>query len=95
MRVMGERLSPSMQHRDQADPGGQAPDGEGHERLGRGAHQEAVDRLLVLESDLGSRRRQGEDDVENREPAATRPDEPPATALAPRPDTSDNGGFGR
>ena len=28
MRVMGERLSPSMQHRDQADPGGQAPDGE-------------------------------------------------------------------
>jgi hypothetical protein len=64
MRVMGERLSPSMQHRDQADPGGQAPDGEGHERLGRGAHQEAVDRLLVLESDLSSRRRQGEDDVE-------------------------------
>jgi hypothetical protein len=64
MRVMGDRLSPGMQHRDQAEPGGQAPDGERHERLGRCAHQEAVDSLLVLESDLGSRRRQGEDDVE-------------------------------
>jgi hypothetical protein len=38
--------------------------GEGHERLGRRAHQETVDRLLVLESDLSRRRRQGEDDVE-------------------------------
>ena len=64
MRVMGERLSPAMQHRDQADLGGQAPGGKRHERLGGGAHQEAVDRMLVLEGDLGSRRRQSEDDME-------------------------------
>jgi hypothetical protein len=30
---MGERLAPTVQHRDQADPGGQAPGGERHERL--------------------------------------------------------------
>ena len=38
--------------------------GERHERLGGGAHQQAIDRLLVLEGDLGRRWRQGEDDVE-------------------------------
>ena len=64
MRMMGERLSPSVQDGDKADPGVQALGGERHERLGGGAHQQAVDRLLVLESDVGRRRRQGEDDVE-------------------------------
>ena len=44
--------------------GAQTLGGERHERLGGGAHQQAVDRLLVLESDVGRRRRQSEDDVE-------------------------------
>ena len=64
MRVMGQRLPPAVQDRDQADPGAELLGGERHERLGRGAHQEAVDRLLVLKGDLGRGRRQGEDDVE-------------------------------
>ena len=53
MGVMGQRLSPRVQHRDQADPGAQAPGGERHERLGGGAHEQAIDRLLVLKGDLG------------------------------------------
>jgi hypothetical protein len=57
MRVMSERLSPAVQHRDQADPGCQAPGGESHERLGGRAHQQGIDRLFVLKSDL--RRRWG------------------------------------
>ncbi len=64
MGVVGQRLSPGMQDGDEADPGAQTLGGKRHERLGGGAHQQAVDRLLVLESDLGRRRRQGEDDVE-------------------------------
>jgi hypothetical protein len=64
MRVMDERLAPTVQHRDQADPGGQASGGERHERLSRRAHQEAIDRRLVLKGDLGRRRRQGEDNME-------------------------------
>ena len=64
MRVMGQRLSPGVQDGDEADLGAEAFGGERHERLGGGAHQQAVDRLLVLEGDLGRRRRQGEDDVE-------------------------------
>jgi hypothetical protein len=42
-----------MEHGDQADPGGQALGGERHERLGRRAHQQGIDRLLVLKGDLG------------------------------------------
>ena len=64
MGVMGQRLPPGVQHGDEADLGAEAFGGERRERLGGGAHQQAVDRLLVLESDLGRRRRQGEDDVE-------------------------------
>ena len=64
MRVMGERLSPSVQNGDQADLGAEAFGGERHERLGRRAHQQGIDRLLVLKGDLGRRRRQGEDDME-------------------------------
>ncbi len=62
--MMGQRLSPGVEQGDEADPSAGAFDGKRHERLGGGAHQEAVDRLVVLESDLGRRRRQGEDDVE-------------------------------
>jgi hypothetical protein len=64
MGVVGQRLSPGMQDGDEADPGAQTLGGKRHERLGNSAHQQAVDRLLVLESDLGRRRRQGEDHVE-------------------------------
>jgi hypothetical protein len=59
MRVMGQRLPPGVQEGDEADFGAEALGGERHERLGGGAHEEAVDRLLVLEGDLGRRRRQG------------------------------------
>ena len=78
-----------------ADPGAEARGGERHERLGRGAHQEAVDRLLVLEGDLGRRRRQGEDDVEigNRQQLGLTSGQPLRSRR--RPDTSGNGGFGR
>ena len=64
MGVVGQRLSPGMQDGDEADPAAQTLGGKRHERLGGGAHQQAVDRLLVLESDPGRRRRQGEDHVE-------------------------------
>ena len=64
MGVMGQRLPPGVQDRDKADPGVEARGGKRHERLGRGADQEAVDCLLVLKGDLGRGRRQGEDDVE-------------------------------
>ena len=47
-----------------SDPSAEALGGERRERLRGGAHQQAVDRLLVLESDLGHRLRQGEDNVE-------------------------------
>ena len=64
MRVMGQRLPPGVQDGDESDPSAEALGGERHERLRGGAHQQAVDRLLVLESDLGHRLRQGEDNVE-------------------------------
>ena len=38
--------------------------GDRDERLGGGAEQDGVDGGLVVEGDLGDRRRQGEDDVE-------------------------------
>jgi hypothetical protein len=53
-----------MQNGDQANLGAEAFGGKDGERLRRGAHQQAIDGALVLEGDLGHRRRQGEDDVE-------------------------------
>ena len=64
MGVMGQGLPPGVQDGDQADFGAKALGGERRERLGGGAHEQAVDRLLVLEGDLGRRGRQGEDDME-------------------------------
>jgi hypothetical protein len=57
-----------VENRKQADPGAEALRicGKGHGRLGGGAHQRGVEKPLVLESDLGRRRRQGEDEVEVR-----------------------------
>ena len=68
MGMMGERLAPGVENREQANPGAEALRicGEGHGRLSRGAHQRGVEKPLVLESDLGRRRRQGEDEVEIR-----------------------------
>jgi len=48
VRVMGERLSPRVQYRDEADPGAEAFGGKRGEGLSRGAHQQAIDGLLVL-----------------------------------------------
>ena len=94
MRVVGQRLSPGVQDGNEADFGADALGAERHERLGRRAHQETVDRLLVLESDFGRRWRQGEDDVEvgNRQQLSLTSGEP-LRARRP-PDTSRNGGFG-
>jgi hypothetical protein len=54
-----------VQHGGEADARAQMPGigGDGRQRLGGGAKQEVVDGGLVVERDLGDRRRQGEDDV--------------------------------
>ena len=61
-----QRLSPGVQHGDRADLGAEVArvGGDAAQRLGRGAEQDGVDHRLVVERDLGDRRRQGEDDVE-------------------------------
>ena len=61
MGVMGQGLPPGVHDGDQADFGAEALGGERRERPGGRAHEQAVDGLLVLEGDLGRRRRQGED----------------------------------
>ncbi len=81
---MGERLAPGVEDGDQAESGAKAFCGERHERLGGGAHEQAVDGPLVLEGDVGGRRRQGEDDGEvgNRQQLGLPRREP---LRAPRP----------
>ena len=58
-------LSPGVQHGDRADLCAEmlGVGGDVAHRFGRGAEQDGVDRALVLERDLGRRRRQGEDDM--------------------------------
>ncbi len=65
---MLQGLAPGVEHGDDADLGAEmlGIGGDGAQRLGRGAEQDGVDDGLVLEGDLGDRRRQGEDDVEVR-----------------------------
>jgi hypothetical protein len=65
MRVVLQGLPPGMQHRDCADlcPEMLGIGGDVTHRIGRGAEQDVVDCALVLERDLGCRRRQGEDDM--------------------------------
>ena len=55
-----------MEDGDDADLGAEmlGIGGDRAQRLGGGAEQDAVDDGLVLEGDLGDRRRHGEDDVE-------------------------------
>jgi hypothetical protein len=63
--MMLQGLPPRVQDGGDAELGAEAPwiGGDGDERLGGRAHQNGIDPSLVLESDLGRRRRQGEDDV--------------------------------
>jgi len=61
-------LAPGVEHGEKTDLGAEMPRvcGDGTERLGGAPEQDGVDRLLVLEGDLGERRRQREHDVEIR-----------------------------
>ena len=61
-------LAPGVEHGEETDLGAEMPRvcGDGTERLGGAPEQDGVDRLLVLEGDLGERRRQREHDVEIR-----------------------------
>ena len=66
VRMVVQVLAPGVEHGDEADLGAEmlGIGGDPAQRLGRRSEQDGVDRLLVLEGDLGDRRRQGEDDVE-------------------------------
>jgi hypothetical protein len=68
MRMMVQVLAPGVEHGDEADLGAQilGIGGDPAQRLGRGPEQDGVNRFLVLERDLGHRRRQGEHDMEVR-----------------------------
>jgi len=69
MRVMLQGLAPGVKHSDKTDLGAEVlrVGGDPAQRLGGRAEQDGVDRLLVLEGDLGRRRRHREDDVEVRD----------------------------
>ncbi len=58
MRVVLQRLAPSMQHRDRADFGAEVAriGGDVAQRVGRSAEQDRIDDALVLERDLRHRR---------------------------------------
>ena len=66
MRVMVQRLSPGVQHRDRADLGAEVArvGGNTTQRLRRRSEQNGVDHGLVVERDLGDGSGQGEHDVE-------------------------------
>ena len=63
---MHERLSPRVQHGEEADLGAEMVriGGDGAEGLGGGAEEDAVDHRFVLRGDGGDRPGHGEDDVE-------------------------------
>ena len=63
---MDERLTPGMEHGEEADLGAEVAGvgGDRAQRLGDGAEEQAVDDGLVLGGDLGDRRGHGEDDME-------------------------------
>ena len=65
MRVVQERLSPGVEHGKEADLGAEVARirGDGTQRLGRRAEEDAVDHRFVLQGDLGDRLWDGEDDV--------------------------------
>ncbi len=63
--MVQQGLSPSVQQGDRADLCSEMPGvgGDIVQRLGHGAEQDGIDHTLVLECDLGRRRRQGEDET--------------------------------
>ena len=66
MRMMVQVLPPGVQHGNQPERGAEmlGVGGDEAQRLGRRLEQDAVDDGLVLEGDLGDRRRHGEDNME-------------------------------
>jgi hypothetical protein len=68
VRMVMQVLAPGVEHGDEADLGAEMlwVGADRAERLGRCLEQDGVDRLLVLERDLGDRRRQREHDMEIR-----------------------------
>ncbi len=68
MRMVVQVLAPGMEHRDEAglDAEMLRVGRDRPQRLSRRSEQDGVDRCLVVEGDLGHRRRQGEYDVEVR-----------------------------
>lgn len=66
VRMMGESRSPSVQDTGHANLSAKALriSGDGGHRLGGGAEQQSIDRLLVPVSDTGDLGWQGEDDME-------------------------------
>jgi hypothetical protein len=68
MRMVLQVLAPGMEHADETDLGAEMArvGGDRAQRFGCRPEQDRVHRRLVLEGDLGGRRRQREDDVEIR-----------------------------
>jgi hypothetical protein len=68
MGMMMQVLSPGVQDGDQPDLGAEMPGigSDDAQRLGGCGEQDAIDDGLIVESDLGDRRRHSEDDVEVR-----------------------------
>jgi hypothetical protein len=69
VRMVVQVLTPGVEHGDEADLGPEVPriGGDRLQRPGGGAEQDGVDRLLVLEGDLGRQCGQREHDVEVRD----------------------------
>lgn len=65
---MVQVLAPGMEHGEEADLGAEmlGIGGDGAQRLGCGPQQDGVDRLLVVEGNLGDLCRQREHDMEVR-----------------------------
>ena len=62
---MGERRTPGVKHGGETDPSAEMLGicGDGEQRLGRSLEEDGIDLGLVLEGDVGDRRRQREHDV--------------------------------
>lgn len=67
--MVGHRLTPGVKHGGDTDLGAQPSGvgGNGLQCLSRDTHQQRIHDRLVLESDLGDGRRQGEDHVKIRD----------------------------
>lgn len=67
--MVGHRLAPGVKHGGDADLGAELSGvgGDGLQCLSRDPHQQCIHDRLVLKSDLGDSRRQGEDRVEVRD----------------------------